>query len=447
MSLYDFIIIGSGISGLTSAFWLKKSGLEICVIEKEDLPGGSIKTIKKEGFLVELGPNTVLDNSPYLKEIVKGLNIEESLIYAKKINKKRYIYKESKLLALPSNPINFFFSPIFSLSSKLKILREPFVKKAEKEETIAEFTRRRLSEDLLKFAVGPFVSGVYAGDPEKLSVQWATKKIYALERDYGSLIKGAIAKRKGPAPSRGLFSFKRGLYEFIENLSNYSKNLFLKTEAEEIIPLKEGYKVIAKKEKEKIELEAKGVILTGDSISQEKILKKLDKSCTFSEIPYAGVVILALGFKRETVLHPLDGFGFLIPQIYNKPLLGCLFSSSLFDGRAPSGFCLLTAFLGGALHPEILNLSENEILNYTLKELGPILKIKAKPEFYLMKKWERAIPQYNLGHKKFIDWARGFEERFKNIYISGNLLNGISVADCITNSTEIALNILKSIRF
>ncbi len=441
--MYDFIVVGGGISGLVSTYWLKKGGLDICVIEKEEYVGGSIKTIKKNGFLVELGPNTVLDNSPYLKEIVEGLSLEKSLIYAKKINKKRYIYKEGKLLPLPSNPLNFFFSPIFSFSSKLKILREPFVKRVEKEETIAEFTRRRLSEDLLKYAVGPFVSGVYAGDPEKLSVQWATKKIYALERDYGSLIKGAIAKRKGPAPSKGLFSFKKGLYEFVESLSNFVERVFLNTEVEEIIPFKEIYKVIARKGDEKIEQETKGIILTGDSISQGKILKKLDGSCPFSEIPYASVVILGLGFKREEILHPLDGFGFLIPQIYNKPLLGCLFSSSLFDDRVPSNFCLLTAFLGGALHPEVLNLEEREILEYTLKELKPILKIRSNPEFYFIKKWERAIPQYNLGHKKFVDWAKDFEKRFKNIYISGNLLYGISVADCITNASELSLKILK----
>lgn len=440
---FDFLIVGSGISGLTSAFWLKKNGLGVCVLEKENSPGGSIKTEKKDGFLVELGPNTVLDNSPYLKEIVETLKIEESLIYAKKINKKRYILKEGKLIPLPSNPISFLTSPIFSFGAKLKIFKEPFIGKAEVEETISEFVKRRLGEEMLKFAVGPFVSGVYAGDPDKLSVRYATKKIYALERDYGSLIKGAIAKRKGPSPSKGLFSFKNGLIELIENLSKYIEDVFFETEAEEIIPEKGKYKVIAKRGKEKIEYEAKNVILTGDSISQWKILKKLDDECPFNEIPYAGVVILALGFKRDDIEHPLDGFGFLIPQIYNKALLGCLFSSSLFDGRTPEGYVLLTAFLGGALHPEVLNLNEGEILEYTLKELQPVLKIKSKPDFYLMKKWERAIPQYNIGHKRFIDWTENFQNKFINIYISGNLLYGISVADCITNSTELDFKIIK----
>lgn len=446
MKNFDFLIVGSGISGLVSSFWLKKEGLKVCVLEKENSSGGSIKTEKKDGFLVELGPNTVLDNSPYLSEIVKTLRIEDKLIYAKKINKRRYILKDGKLLPLPSNPLNFFTSPIFSFNSKLKILKEPFIPKAEEEETISEFVKRRLGEEMLKFAVGPFVSGVYAGDPDKLSVRYATRKIYALERDYGSLIKGAIAKRKGPSPSKGLFSFKNGLIELIENLSKYIENVFLETEALEIVPEKDNYKVVARKEKEKIEYEAKNVILTGDSLSQWKILKKLDEECPFNEIPYAGVVILAMAFKKEDVGHPLDGFGFLIPQIYNKALLGCLFSSSLFDGRAPEGYVLLTAFLGGALHPEVLNLNENEILEYTLKELQPILKIKSKPEFYLMKKWERAIPQYNIGHKKFIDWAENFQKRFKNIYISGNLLYGISVADCITNSTGMAKEILKNLQ-
>lgn len=443
---YDFIVIGSGISGLVSSFWLKKEGLNVYLLEKEKDPGGSIKTVKKDGFLVELGPNTVLDNSPYLNEIVETLRLKESLIYAKKINKRRYILKDGKLLPLPSNPLNFLTSPIFSFNSKLTILKEPFIGRAEKEETISEFTKRRLGEEMLNFAVGPFVSGVYAGDPDKLSVRYATRKIYALERDYGSLIKGAIAKRKGPSPSKGLFSFKNGLMELIENLSNFIGNVFFEIEAEEIIPEKNKYKIFAKKGNEKVEYEAKNVILTGDSLSQWKILKKLDESCPFNEIPYAGVMILAMAFKKENVGHLLDGFGFLIPQIYNKPLLGCLFSSSLFDGRAPEGYVLLTCFLGGALHPEFLNLKEEGIFEYALRELEPILKIKSRPEFYLMKKWERAIPQYNIGHKRFIDWAENFQNKFKNIYISGNLLYGISVADCITNSTEMAKKILKNLQ-
>lgn len=438
---YDYLIIGSGISGLTSAFWLKKRGYKVCVLEKEKTLGGSIDTLKKDGFLMELGPNTVLDNSPYLREIVRELKIEDDLIYAKKINKKRYILKDGKLIPLPSNPFNFLTSPIFSLKAKLKILKEPFIGRAEKEETISEFTRRRLGEEMLKFAVGPFVSGVYAGDPEKLSVQFATRKIYALERDYGSLIKGAIAKRKGPSPSKGLFSFKKGLIEIIESMANYVENVFIETEAEEIIPQNDKYKVIAKKANEKIEYETRGVILTGDAISQWKILKKLDESCPFNEIKYAGVVILGLALKREEVQHPLDGFGFLVPQIYNKPLLGCLFSSSLFDERAPEGYVLLTCFLGGALHPEVLEWAPVDLIDYTLNELKPILNIKSYAKYYFIKGWEMAIPQYNIGHKKFIDWAEEFQRKFKNIYISGNLLYGISVADCITNSTELALKI------
>lgn len=436
---YDFAIVGSGISGLTAAFWLKKNGMSLCVIEREKIPGGSIKTIELDGFLLELGPNTVLDNSPYIKEIVDALKINESFIYAKKINKKRYIFKEGKLIPLPSNPFNFFFSDLFSLKTKLRIFKEPFIKPSEKEETISEFTKRRLGEEILNFAVGPFVSGVYAGDPEKLSVQWATKKIYALEKKYGSLIRGAIAKRRGPSPSKGIFSFKKGLYELIENLASFVENLFLETEVKEIIKEKDFYLISCKRENEVLEIKAKSIILTGDSISQWKILNKLSPKCPFNEIPYAGVILIFFGFKREDIGHPLDGFGFLVPQIYKKPLLGCLFSSSLFDGRAPKGYVLLTCFLGGELNPYVFNLSREDLIEYALKELTPVLKVKGKPEFLFLKKWERAIPQYYIGHKIHIDWASNFESFYKNFYISGNLLNGISVADCITNSTELVL--------
>ena len=438
MSTHDAVIVGGGISGLTLAFELHSCGKRALVLEKEDRVGGSIVSAHKDGYLIELGPNTVLANSILVDRLIESSGLGPRRLEAFTVNKKRLVLRNGRLIPLPANPLTFLTTPLFSFKTKLGLFKEPFIGKADREESIAEFVRRRLGQELLDFAIGPFVSGVYAGDPERLSIRWAVRKIYALERDHGSLIRGAIRKRKGPQPKGGLLNFPDGLAELPQRLAERSGAVVTGATVESVEKSGTGFRVGYRTKNGIESADAPHVVLTGNAKDVCRILKPLDPDCLLKELPYAPVAIAAMGFRREDVAHPLNAFGFLTSQIEQTPLLGCLFTSSLFPGRAPEGRVLLTAFLGGARHPEVLKMSEPEIMKTTLDFLRPLLGLKGKPEMTLVRLWPEAIPQYNLGHERFILWAQEMEKKFPGLHFSGNLLNGVSVADCISNACKLA---------
>ena len=213
----DVVVIGSGISGLATAYRLKSKGADVTVYEKEEDTGGNIKTLEENGYRLELGPQTVLADQK-VREFFEEVGI--SPIIADPSSKNRYIYKKGRLIPLPLNPISFLTSPLLSLGAKLKVIRELWAPPPIKsEESVADFVRRRLGEEFLRYIVAPFISGVYAGNPEALSVRWATPKIYRLEEEFGSLIKGAV-KKKALGPGGRLISFKKGLQEMTDKLAN-----------------------------------------------------------------------------------------------------------------------------------------------------------------------------------------------------------------------------------
>jgi protoporphyrinogen/coproporphyrinogen III oxidase len=439
---YDVAILGAGISGLTAAFWLKEAGFSVVCLEASDHPGGSITTWAGEGFRFELGPNTVLNNALEIDRLCEAAGILGERINAAPASKKRFIVKDGKLLALPGGPVGFLTTPLFSAGAKLRLLKEPFIGRASKEETIAQFVRRRLGEELLQYAVGPFVSGVYAGDPEKLSVRHATAKIYALEEKHGSLIRGAIAKRKGPAPAGGLFSFPEGLGYLPATLATslgggYSPN----TSVVSVEAAGDGYTVRARTASgEPREISARAVVSALPAKAAGPALAPLggDFPSRIPALPYADVALVCMGFRRDQIAHPLDGFGFLAPEVEGRHVLGCLFTSSLFPDRAPEGHVALSAFVGGAMHGDRVAVPEEEIVRRTVEDLRPLLGITGEPVLTRVVAWRPAIPQYVVGHGANKEAAGVFEASCPGVFISGNLLYGVSVGDCIKNATAVA---------
>src|SRR5262245_24722312 len=209
----DVLIIGAGISGLTTAFQLARGGRRVAVLEASERVGGSIETRADGAWRFEMGPNTVVENDASVGRLIRDCGLEDEKVTAAASAKRRYLLKGGRLVPLPAGPGGFLTTPLFPLSAKLRLLREPWIGKPADgvEESIARFVRRRLGQAFLDYAVGPFVSGVYAGDPERLSVRWAVPKIWALEERHGSLIRGALARHKGPAPGGAMISFRHGL--------------------------------------------------------------------------------------------------------------------------------------------------------------------------------------------------------------------------------------------
>ncbi len=440
----DVIVLGGGISGLTAGFLLKEKGLETLVLEASPRPGGCITTWAHDGFLFEMGPNTVLNNALEIDDLCRSAGILDERLTARPASKKRYIVKNGRLVALPGGPLGFAATPLFSMGAKLRLLKEPFVGRAPRdaEESIAEFVRRRLGEEFLQYAVGPFVSGVYAGNPETLSVRHAVAKIYALERDHGGLIKGAFAKKKGPAPAGGLFSFPSGLQALPQSLARGLGDGFMaRTGAVAVRREKDIYTVQAENGEGEVEaFTTRAVVSAVPARAAASILAPMGGKfpTVIGRLPYADVALVCLGFARESVAHPLDGFGFLAPEAEKRHVLGCLFPSSLFPGRAPEGFVALSAFVGGAVHPERAAGKQDEVVGKVLADLGPLVGISGEPVITRVEAWRPAIPQYNLGHGAFKDAASRFEADNPGTFISGNLLYGVSVGNCIQNATAVA---------
>lgn len=446
----DAVIIGAGISGLATGFHLQQAGLDVLVLEKSECVGGAIHTGSEDGFLIDYGPNSTLDTSPKISKLIEKVDLQDDRVYANEAANRRYVLRDGQLTPLPMSPLQFMTSKLFSAKAKLRLLVEPFIKPAppDKEETIAEFVERRLGREFLDYAINPFVAGVYAGDPTRLSVQSAVKKIYALERDYGSLIKGAIKgakarkQRAETAKDRAkLFSFKKGMGQLPQAIANTLGDRIETRALVKSINRKDGlHEVDYVRNDERISIHTKSVIFTTPAFVTATYLALFDPNLAekLDEIVYAPVALVFIGYKTPIECRALDGFGFLVPEVEKRKILGTIWISTIFPNRAPENGIALTTFVGGMRQPELIELSDEELSNLVLDELKQLMEVAGKPDVIKIKRWPRAIPQYELGHQKRIEAIERFESEFPGIFISGNFRNGISVGDCIVQAEEMA---------
>jgi oxygen-dependent protoporphyrinogen oxidase len=432
----DVLVIGGGISGLTTAFHLVRGGRKVVVLEASPRVGGSLETKTDGPWRFELGPNTVLENHESVTRLIREAGLEGEKVTALPSAKRRFLWKGGQLHALPSGPLGFLKTPLFPASAKLRLLREPWIPKGDPEETIAEFVRRRLGQAFLDYAVGPFVSGVYAGDPERLSVRYAVPKIASLEREHGSLIRGALARRKGPAPGGAMISFREGLDQLPRTLAREIGDVRTGIACRQIVRTAEGFRA----ETDAGPVEARQVVL---AVPADAAARLLD-SPGLAEIPYAAVSLVSTGWRREDISHPLGGFGFLAPRKEGLHVLGVLFPSEIFPGRAPEGHTVLTAFVGGRTQPEVAAWDDERLMSTVLDELRRTVGVRGEPRISTIRRWPRAIPQYEVGHGRFLDLAREIEAALHGLRIGGNFLHGVSVPDCIRNATELAGTMLRA---
>lgn len=441
------LIIGAGISGLSTAFFLRQQGHEVCVLEASGRAGGNVQTFEHEGFLLEAGPNTLLDNDPSIAALMDGLGLRHEAREANPAAKRRYVVRDGRAVELPGSPLAFVSTPLFSPAGKLRLLAEPFLRRAEHEESVAEFVRRRLGQEFLDWAIDPFVSGVYAGDPARLSVRAATAKVYALEREHGSLIKGALKKalkaRKAEVqttPVGHMFSFDRGLGQMMDALATAMGDaLHLSTPVQGLQHTHEGWLAHTPQGS----FAATNVVLAVPTEACAALLEPFlgVRVQPLREIAYPPVMSVALGFRREDVAHALDGFGVLIPSRERVTTLGALFSSTLFPGRAPEGQVLLTVFIGGRRHEDVGEWSDEAVVSRVLADLAPILGLRALPLMSHVQRWSRAIPQYELGHLECMDNLDQAMQKLEGLTIRANWRDGVSLSDAIRNGMRVALTL------
>lgn len=441
--LFDVAVIGGGITGLATAFWAERGSARTVLLEAGPRVGGSLRTLRRDGWTFELGANTVLDKAP-VGELLGAARLDDGREAAAPIAGRRWVWARGALREMPSGPLSFLASRLLPMGAKLALLREPFVapRGDGDEEALAAFVRRRLGAGWLENAVGPFVSGVYAGDPERLSVRWAVPRITALESDHGSLIRGALAKRKGPTPDggSGILGYRGGFAELAARLAARLRDVRTGTEVVRLRPSAAGFLL----DTTDGTVAARQVVAALPARTTGELLATATDgaSLALADMPYAPVVVACLGYRRQQVAHRLNGFGFLTARGHGLRALGCLFTSSLFPDRAPEGHVALTVFAGGRNDESLAACPEDYLLEVVGRDLQRALGIQGQPVFRHLQRWRHAIPQYELGHGRYVALAESLEGRFPGLHLAGNWRGGVSVPDSLARAAAVADRVL-----
>lgn len=440
----DVLVLGAGISGLATAYWLKKEGFNVKILERNNEPGGAMETINENGFLIDFGPNSGLETTPLIAQLAEEIGIKDQMIYANEAANIRYILKNNQLMPLPTSPQAFLKTNLFSAKAKLRLMAEPFIGKSNDGyyQSMSEFVVRRLGQEFLDYAIDPFVSGVFAGDPSKLSVKSAFPKLYRLEEIYGGLIKGTIKgareRKKNKEKSKQsakMFSFINGMQTFPKAISNQLSDIEYNTQLKKIEKLSKGFKVYYSKNGEEKSIETEILLSTIPAYVLSSLINFDDNlKSHLNDIYYPPVMVLYLGFDKKDINRELDGFGYLIPSKEKKSYLGAIWSSTIFPNRAEQDKASFTLFIGGARSPHLFESDKDKLIDKVLNEFKQVTSISGDPVIIRHKLWNKAIPQYNIGYIEHERYFEQFEKENKGFFLSGNYRGGISVGDCVKNS-------------
>lgn len=452
----SIVVIGAGVTGLVAAWKLRQQGHRVTVIERSDRAGGVIRSFRADGWLVEAGPNTMLLDDPAQLEFLSEIGLGGERLEAGPEAKNRFIVRGGQPVAAPMSPLQFFKTPLLSRGAKWRLLREPFVRrgKVDTEESAASFARRRLGAEVVDYGINPFVGGIYAGDPEKLSLRHAFPTLHRFEREHGSLVAGARHERRARKASgekrfkRRSISFTGGMQTIIDALvQQVGDSLFNQARLDSIEPRASGGEGAAwmvrfqRTGEDPAEIEADRVIVSVPGYAAAQLPFTVEGPHPLrelAEIEYPPVTSVALGFRREQVAHPLNGYGMLVPAKENFSILGTLFNSTLFPGRAPEGHVLLTTFVGGARQPELARKPPAEMQALVLADLGKLLGVSGELVFMRATVWERAIPQYNIGYDRFHRTMETAESALPGLFIGGHVRDGVSLGGCIRGGMKLA---------
>ncbi len=443
-------IIGAGITGLTAGFYLQRRGIPVTVYEASGRAGGVIQTIRDNGFLAEFGPNTILETSPKIAQLIADAGLGSRRLEPDPKSGARYLVRGKSPIAMPGSLPGFLATKLFTPRAKFALLCEPFVaaRRDGAEESIAEFVIRRLGKEFLDHAIDPLVAGIYAGDPYKISVQHAFPKLAQLEAKYGSLIKGQIfggaerKKRGEVAKDRApKFSFDEGLQVLPDSLSaQLAPAMQFGTTVTKVVRNAHGWSLELLRANTRTSATHSAVIYAGTASNLAELafesVPPLSFS-SFSEIRHPPVASVVLGFRREDVTHPCRGFGALVPRVEGLKVLGTIFSSSLFQNRAPAGHLTLTSYVGGERQPELATLPQEELIGLVCEDLRTLFGVRGTPVFKHCATYRKAIPQYNVGYGKFKQILNAAEADAPGLFFAGHYRDGVSLGDSIVSGIKI----------
>jgi oxygen-dependent protoporphyrinogen oxidase len=443
----NLIIVGAGISGLATAYALRRRdpGLRFSLLESTPRTGGKVWTEHSaEGYALEWGVNGFLNNKPRTLELAAELGLHP--LQGAADAARRYVYRHQSLHRLPESPPAFLRSRLLSLSGRFRVMLEPFIARGhEEDESLADFTRRRLGEEALQALIDPMASGVFAGDPERMSLKSCFPRIHEIEQTHGSLIRGMLhlqreARRAGrgpgpgPGPSGTLTSFPGGMSELTDRLAaGLGDVIRLESAVESVSRTGSGYALhLAGGETR----EAERVILAAPAWAQAVMLRELapDLAGLLAGIEYPPLAVVCLAYRADRLPAPPDGFGFLVPGSEGRNLLGTIFDSNVFPGRAPDGHVLMRSMVGGSRAPALALRDDEQLLDSVRAEFSAILGIHAEPEFARVVRHRRAIPQYHVGHSQRLRDIETALRTLPGLHLTGNAFHGVSLNDCIANA-------------
>jgi oxygen-dependent protoporphyrinogen oxidase len=448
------VVVGGGISGLAVARALLRSGsAEVCCLEAEARPGGNVRTEREGGFLLEWGPTAFLDNAPATLDLARELGLETEVVRADPSARRRFVFRAGRLHRVPGGPFSLVGSGVLPWASKLRLLLEPFVprRKDPGDESVFEFARRRIGTGAAEILVDAMVSGIYAGDARRLSLPACFPRMRELETEYGSLVRAMLAlvwsrrAKGGPSgPSGTLTSFRGGL-ETLPRAIARELGPALRTGRKATGVGHMGIRGFRVFLDEGAPLDAAAVVLACPAWNAAELVSSMDGSLasTLASIPSAPIAVVHLGFEEKALPERPAGFGFLAPRGEGLRILGALFASSIFPGRAPAGHVLLTAMVGGASDPSAVELPEADLVALARRDLATAMGIEAKPVLVRVFRHPRGIAQYTLGHLDRLAAIERLSSERPGLFFCGSSYRGVSLNSCIEEAPAIARRVLE----
>lgn len=447
------LIVGAGLAGLAAALELHERSEEFVLVERADRVGGVVASASQDGFLLERGPRTVAGNAPTLSALIEAAELTGSVLRSNAAAQRRYIWSRGQLHCVPHSPGEFLTSGLLSFAGRLRILAEPFIGRGgHSGETIAEFVTRRFGAEAATRLADPMCAGVFGGLPTRLGID-AFARAAQLEQEHGSVLRGMAAsarqRRQQGEPMHTLLSFRGGLQQLTDALGErFSTQLRLGTSVSSLRREGAGFVASLDGPEGASSLDAQQVILAVPAGAAAALLSDLapQAAATLSAIRHVPIAVVALGFARDSVAHPLDGFGLLCcsdsPVPEERPVLGVLFSSSMFEGRAPAGSVLLEVMIGGDRDPGALDGSDEDLLARARDACDALLGASGSPSFHAITRWPPVLPQYQPGHAERISDLESTVAAIGPIALAGNYLRGVGVEGAAASGAAAARHLL-----
>ncbi len=453
MSNPRVLIVGAGISGLSTAWWLAERGVEVEIWEAGEGPGGKIQTTREQGYTTERSASLIVNHRPQVDEMIRKAGLQPA-IRRRPASLHRYLLHDNQLLRVPTQPHKLLTTPLWSWRGKWRLATEWLIpRQAQGNESAADFVRRRLGQEILDTAFAPFINGTLASDPEQTEAASVLPRLTELEQRYGSLTLGMFAHRLWKTKSRraitaDTFSFSGGMSRLITQLaSTPGVRLRCRTRVNRITRHKEGWRIEAEQSGEHCSLIAEQLIISTPAGAGARLLEEIDPKLAHElrQICYAPISVAHLGFAEAQIAHPLDGSGFLVPPKTGLSLTGNLWMSSLFPQRAPNGKVLLSSYLGSAQRPEIMTWSDAQIADHIVTSLRPLIGLKGTPEYVRVDRHAEGLPLYYGSYRALQARIAQRAAGHPGLHLNGNYQQGVSIRERIYQGLETANRVINSL--